>query len=86
MGHLTHKLSKYPEINLIVLADHGQMNIDKNRIYYLSDYVNKDMLAHTPFCSSYCFLQPATVYTSQQVIEKLSLLKKTGGFRIFKLV
>lgn len=83
MGYILQKLSKHPEINLVVVADHGQINIVPDKFYYISDYIDNDMLALKPYCSSICTIQPAKEYTSQQIIQKMKPLFDTDGFRYF---
>ena len=80
------KLAKYPEINLIVTADHGHINKDPSRQLYISDYVGDEMLADggRPYCSTHCKLRPAEGFTPDQVLEYLAPLFETGGFRVFK--
>ena len=86
LGHLLQKLSIYPELNLVVLADHGQINAEKNHVYFISDYVDKKMLAQQPLCGSVCTIQPAEGFTSEQIIGLLSPLLETDGFRLYKYV
>ena len=87
LGYLLEKLVNYPEINLVVTADHGHINVDPTvRQYYLSDYINDEMLANggQPYCSTHCKLRPAEGVTPDQVLEYLAPLFETGGFRVFK--
>lgn len=81
MGYLLTKLESYPEINLVVVADHGQINID--RFFYISDYVDKKMLAFRPYCSSICTIQPAMGYSAKHISDKMTPLFNTSGFRHF---
>ena len=79
------KLEHHPELNLIVVADHGQINVNQDRIYFVDDYVPKEMLALYPYgCNSVCALKPSKGHSTEEIIEKLSPLLQTGGFRIFK--
>eukprot|EP00111_Clytia_hemisphaerica_P010494 TCONS_00030665-protein len=84
LGYLRQKLSKHPEINLIIVADHGQINTQKDRFYFVNDYVPKEMLALYPYgCNSVCALKPSKGHSTDEVIERLEPLLQTGGFRIF---
>ena len=85
LGFLLQKLSKYPEINLVVVADHGQIDTQKDHFYFVNDYVPKEMLALYPYgCNSVCALKPSKGHSTEEIVEKLSPLLQTGGFRIFK--
>uniref|UniRef100_A0A7M5VEI0 glycerophosphocholine cholinephosphodiesterase n=1 Tax=Clytia hemisphaerica TaxID=252671 RepID=A0A7M5VEI0_9CNID len=84
LGYLLEKLQGHPELNLIVLADHGQINVNNNRVYFVNDYVPKEMLALYPYgCNSVCALKPSQGHSTAEIIEKLAPLIHTGGFRIF---
>ena len=69
-------MEPHPDINLIIVADHGMMDIpDVDHYRYLSDYVPDEMIKWTlPGCSMYCKLTPTDNYTSQDILDKLKPL------------
>ena len=83
LGHLLKKMENRPEINLIVLADHGMININQYRVHYISDYLPKEWILRSSGSGSYHFITPATGFTTKQLMDKLKPLLETGGFRAF---
>ncbi|XP_066912455.1 bis(5'-adenosyl)-triphosphatase enpp4-like [Clytia hemisphaerica] len=83
LGYVLEKLSKRPEINLLVTSDHGHIDVAHEHIRFISDYLSDEMLGEKPYCSSTCSLRPADGYTADQILEYLAPLFETGGFRVF---
>ena len=79
-------MEPHPEINLIIVADHGMMDIpDVEHLKYLNDYVPDEMIQRTlPDCGTYCKLTPAENYTSQDILDKLKPLFDATGWRYYK--
>lgn len=84
LGYVLEKLSKRPEINLLVTSDHGHIDVAHEHIHFISDYLSDEMLGEKPYCSSTCSLRPSDGYTADQILEYLAPLFETGGFRVFK--
>ena len=80
------KIQTRPEINLIVVGDHGLADVpDTDHFRYLSDYVPGEMLQRViPRCSTYCKLTPSENYTTFDVLEKLKPLLEETGWRYYK--
>ena len=84
LGYALDKLHDHPDINFVVVADHGMINVDAERIYFISDYVPNYMLGEPTLCSSYCTIKPAKGYSAATILQKFQPLFETGGFRGFK--
>uniref|UniRef100_A0A7M5WLL2 Uncharacterized protein n=1 Tax=Clytia hemisphaerica TaxID=252671 RepID=A0A7M5WLL2_9CNID len=86
LGYLMAKIEHHPELNLIVLADHGQINVNpRKHIRYMSDYFDDfSMFQRPPDCGTYCRATPAEGYTGKDIFAKLKpLFDETGAFRYF---
>jgi len=84
LGYALDKLSNHPDINFMVVADHGMVSVDANRIYFISDYVPQYMFAEPTMCISYCTIKPAKGVSADNILKKFQPLFETGGFRAFK--
>ena len=86
LGYLMEKLEPYPEVNLIVVADHGMHDIyppDKS-FHYLEDYLENGTYTTEPIPSTFCSLKPINGHTSEEIVNRLEPLTATGKYRAYR--
>ncbi|XP_057316349.1 bis(5'-adenosyl)-triphosphatase enpp4-like [Hydractinia symbiolongicarpus] len=87
IGYLMDKLKDKPDINLILVSDHGIIdgngNSTKTKARFLEDYLRKDSYKLI-FGGPSCALWPANGAKTEELLQRLMVLNHTGHYRVYR--
>ena len=82
------KLEPHPDINLIVVADHGMHDINPPEVSmrYVGDYLENRSYITEPEPVTSCNLMAVNGHTSEEILNRLELLTSTGKYKVYRQV
>lgn len=79
------RLEKHPDVNLVVVADHGFNDVDSiNKVTFHEDFLTEGSYIIPPACGSSCEFAPTLNHTTDELLQQLRPLEATGKFNVYR--